>query len=78
MGSKVLLAELIKLYPGGIYLDYGSSLDKLCTKKETRGWNYSYEYLLDLCKDIIPDNWNDTNYDYIYDKAKGMLGMHLP
>jgi hypothetical protein len=77
MGSKVLLAELHKIYPKNIYLDYGSALDKLCTKRETRGWGYSYEYLIDLCKDFLPDDWNDPKYDHIYKEAKECIGLHI-
>ena len=29
-------------------------------------------------KDILPDNWNDPKYDYIYPKAQNKLGLHLP
>ncbi len=77
MSAKVLIAELSKKYPKGIYFDIGSGLDKLCTKKDSRGVYKSYEELLDLFKDIIPDSWNDPKYDYIYDEASTKLGIHL-
>ena len=31
--AKVLIAELHKTYPNGIYLDVGSGLDCICTKR---------------------------------------------
>jgi hypothetical protein len=77
MSAKVLIAELSKKYPKGIYFDIGSGLDKLCTKKDSRGVYKSYEELLDLFKGIIPDSWNDPKYDYIYDEASTKLGIHL-
>jgi hypothetical protein len=77
MSSKVLICELTKLYKNGIYLDFGSGLDKICTKRETRGFPFSYEYLTNLLKDILPDNWNDSKYDTIYEQAKLYTGLHL-
>jgi hypothetical protein len=77
MGSKVLICELTKLYPKGIYLDIGSGLDKLCTKRESRGFPHSYEYVVELVKDIIPEDWNNSKYDYIYKEATSKLGIHL-
>lgn len=77
MSSKVLICELYKLYPNGIYLDIGSALDTLCTKKNTRVSDFSYEIAYDLFKDIIPDNWEDPVYEEIYIKAKINLGKHI-
>ncbi len=77
MGSKVLLTELVKKFPNGIYLDYGSGLDQLCTKRDTRNWPFTYDHLVDICGEIIPENWNDPSYDYIYEEAKARLGTHL-
>jgi hypothetical protein len=77
MGSKVLICELSKLYPQNIYLDFGSAIDKICTKKTSRGWEPSYEELMEDLKELIPPNWNDTKYDNIYIKANTMLGVHL-
>jgi hypothetical protein len=77
MSAKVLIAELLKVYPNGIYLDFGSALDRICTKKESRGYKFTYEYLLDMLKDIIPNNWHDSQYDIIYNEAKYKLGIHL-
>jgi hypothetical protein len=77
MSAKVLIAELLKSHPKGIYLDFGSALDRICTKRESRGFRFTYEYLLNLLKDIIPNNWNDPQYDYIYRDARYKLGIHL-
>jgi hypothetical protein len=77
MSAKVLIAELSKLFPNNIYLDFGSALDKICTKKTSRGWESSYEELMNDLKDIIPDNWNNPKYDYIYTEAQDKLGKHI-
>jgi hypothetical protein len=80
MGSKVLICELVKLFPHGIFLDVGSALDLLCTKKDSRGREYSYNTILKEFKnhDMIPDNWDDSTYDDIYKVASRSLGVHLP
>lgn len=77
MGAKVLIATLKKDFPNSIYLDFGSAIDKICTKKTTRGWEPTYDELMNLLKDIIPSNWNDPKYDYIYQKANNDLGIHI-
>ena len=77
MGSKVLICELTKLFPNNIYLDFGSAIDKICTKKTSRGWEPSYEELMENLKDLIPSNWNDAKYENIYNSANKMLGVHL-
>lgn len=58
MGSKVLICELTKLFPNNIYLDFGSSLDKICTKRHTRDGQLPYETLLNIYNEIIPENWD--------------------
>lgn len=79
MGAKVLICELTKLYPRGIFIDIGSALDLLCTKKDSRGREYSYDSLLLEFKkqNMIPDNWDDPKYDHIYKTASLSLGVHL-
>ena len=77
MASKSLIAELHKMKPNGIYLDFGSALDFLCTKRDSRGHNYTYQELFHLFHDILPDNWDDPKYDYIIEKAKHEMGKHL-
>lgn len=76
MSAKVLIAELKKRYDTGIYLDFGSAMDLLCTKKSTRG-AYDYAYMETLFRELLPPDWNDAKYDYIYEEAKCELGLHL-
>lgn len=78
MGAKVLIAKLHKLFPNNIYLDFGSALDEICTKTNTRDEFNHYDGYLKIYKDLIPDNWNDSKYDYIYNIARKNLGTHLP
>ena len=77
MGSKVVIGTLSKLYPNNIYLDFGSALDKICTKRTSRGWEPSYTDLINELHDIIPENWDDPKYDSIYEAATYLLGQHL-
>ena len=55
MSSKVLIYELSKIHNNSLYFDIGSALDFLCRKHDTRGYKnlYSYEYLLDLFKELL-------------------------
>ena len=77
MGAKVLICELVKKFPNGIYLDFGSALDIICTKHDTRGWNYGYSYYENLLKECLPNNWDDNKFNILYDYAKKNLGLHL-
>jgi hypothetical protein len=77
MGAKPLISELAKRFPKGIYLDFGSALDFICTKKDSRGFSYTYDDLLEIYKDILPENWNDPSFEYIYKEAQKKLGLHL-
>jgi len=77
MGAKVLICELSKRYPNFIYLDFGSALDKICTKHTTRGWEPSYDEFIVSIRELLPNNWNDEHFDYIYDESKSKLGQHL-
>ncbi len=70
MAAKILISDLAKLYPKGIFLDIGSALDYLCTKHDTRGRKYSYNDLYNIFKDILPDNWHHPSYEKIYLHAK--------
>lgn len=80
MGAKVLIAELHKEFPNGIYLDFGSGLDCICTKRNSRGWGYTYEMLYSRFEqnNLLPDDWNNEKYDYIYSESYDKLGTHLP
>lgn len=73
MGAKVLISNLVMSNPNNIYLDFGSAIDKICTKKDTRGGGLPYDQLIKDLSDIIPDNWNDSKYDYIYEEANNKL-----
>lgn len=77
MSSKVLLCRLYQLFPKGTYLDVGSGLDLLCTKKHTRGYNITYDYMISLFNELLPSDWDDSKYDYIYEQANYKLGLHL-
>ena len=79
MGAKVLIAELHKIYPKSTYIDIGSGLDIICTKRNSRGWQFKYEdlYKKFLENDFIPEDWNDPKYDYIYPEAHNKLGIHV-
>lgn len=65
MGAKVLIMHLHKKFPNGIFIDIGSGLDYLCTKKCSRGFSHSYENLEKYFEEILPPNWNDSKFDYI-------------
>lgn len=58
---KVFIAELHKVYPYGIYMDIGSALDFTCTKKQSRGWSYSYNETSQAFKinNFLPIDWDD-------------------
>lgn len=79
MSSKVVISELYKIYPQNIYLDFGSALDILCTKRDSRGRGYSYH---DLCRFFAPimppaEIWENPKYEPIYATARRELGIHL-
>jgi len=76
MGAKVLIAELSKKYPQNIYLDIGSGLDKVCTKKSSRGWEPSYNELIHDLQELLPDDWESPIYEPIFVAAKQKLGLH--
>lgn len=77
MSAKILICELHKLFPNGIYLDYGSALDIICTKRDSRGFSHNYEYVYNLLKYLLPQDWEDEKYNYIYTEAKKKLGLHV-
>jgi hypothetical protein len=79
MGSKVLIGELHKLYPSAIYLDFGSGFDFLCTKVSTRGWEFtdqSYSEVTNYLNGLLPDDWNDSKYIWIYEEAFNNLNTN--
>jgi hypothetical protein len=77
MGGKVLIGHLHQLYPQATFIDIGSCLDFILTKKDSRGLSFSYEDILKYFKDILPDDWNNEKYNYVYEEAKKELGIHL-
>jgi len=78
IGAKPLIADLHKLYPNAIYIDVGSALDTLCTKKDSRGCTPDYTILCDYYNPILPDNWESEEYNSLFIEAINMLGKHLP
>jgi hypothetical protein len=77
MGTKVLIKYLHELYPNATYIDVGSCLDFVCTKKDSRCQGRSYEKMENYFREILPENWNDKQFDWIYDEAKREIGIHL-
>lgn len=74
MGAKILISELVKDFPNNIYLDVGSALDQICTKKTTRGYEPAYETAMEYLKDILPPNWESEEYEPIYAEAHHHIG----
>jgi hypothetical protein len=66
MGAKILISELIRHFPNNIYLDIGSALDQVCTKRSTRFYNSAYETEMEYLKDLIPPDWESEEYNPIY------------
>lgn len=77
IGAKPLISDLHKLYPNAIYIDMGSSLDTICTKRDSRGCTPPYNILYEYFKPIIPPGWESEDYIFLYDKARITLGKHL-
>jgi hypothetical protein len=77
MGAKVIICELSKMFPNNIYLDIGSALDTICTKRVTRDYNRTYEKAMHYLHDLVPNDWDDTKYDYIYEEARVKMGLHM-
>ena len=77
MSAKIMICELHKKHPNGIFLDFGSGLDFVCTKRDSRGREYNYDYLTNILKDMLPDDWESEEYNNIYEQAKYKMGIHL-
>jgi len=77
MGAKILVGELTKLFPKNIYIDIGSGIDKICTKKTSRYWQPSYEEFMNELRDIIPSEWESPEYDYIFNDAQNKIGLNI-
>lgn len=78
MGAKVIISEMSKKFPNGIYLDFGSAIDLICTKRNSRGWDYTYEEMKPFFNELLPDDWEDEKYNEIFELAKVNMGLHLP
>ena len=77
MNAKVLICELYKEFPNGIFLDFGSALDLICTKRDSRGREYNYEYLRDLLQELLPADWESEKWNSIYEQARYKMGIHM-
>jgi hypothetical protein len=77
MNAKVLICELYKAYPAGIYLDFGSALDLICTKRDSRGREYTYDYLSLLLQELLPADWENDKWNGIYEQARYKMGVHM-
>ena len=77
MSAKVLICELYKIFPKGIYLDFGSAIDLICCKKDSRGVEYDYNYIHEFLNELLPEEWDNEKYNFIYEKAKKNIGIHL-
>jgi len=77
MSAKPFIYKMKLKFPHGIYLDVGSGLDRICTHVESRGWKFSDEYLYNMWKDLLPDNWDEPGYQTLYSSASNILGQHL-
>lgn len=77
MSAKVLICELFKAFPRVIYLDFGSALDLICTKKDSRGFPFTYEQAKEWLHELIPETWEDDKYNTLFEEAKHKMGIHL-
>lgn len=77
MSAKPFIYKMKLKFPQGIYLDVGSGLDRICTHAESRGWSFSHEYMYEMWKGVLPDNWNEPRYQSLYSAASKHLGQHL-
>lgn len=78
IGAKPLISDLHRLYPNAIYIDIGSALDTICTKRDSRGCTPPYEVLCEYLNPIIPPDWESEEYEPIFLEARNALGKHLP
>ena len=75
MGAKVILYELMKVYPKGVFIDIGSGLDILCTKRRSRDNGIYYEDMRSAFAPILPSSWDDEKYNELYEQAKQVIGI---
>lgn len=77
MNAKVLICELYKRFPNGIYLDFGSALDLICTRRDSRGREYDYDYIHKLLQELLPEDWDNEKWNGIYAQARTKMGVHM-
>jgi hypothetical protein len=78
MSAKVLICDLLKSHPNNTYIDFGSALDLICTKHDSRGDGKNYSYLVNLLNECLNEEWyDDEKYKDIYNLAKEKTGLHL-
>jgi len=75
MASKVLIADLM-LEKEGIYIDIGSALDLIASKKDSRGYMH-YDEMKQYFSDILPLDWENDKYNHIFQDAQHQFGLHL-
>jgi len=75
MGAKVILYELMKVYPKAVCIDIGSGLDILCTKRRSRDNGTYYEDMRSAFAPILPMTWDDEKYNDLYEQAKQVIGI---
>lgn len=75
MGAKVLVYELMKLYPKGVFIDIGSGLDILCTKRRSRDNGTRYTDMREAFASLLPPTWDDPVYEPLYEEAKKIIGV---
>lgn len=80
--TKIFFSLLHNYFPNNIYLDFGSSLDFICTKKDSRCYrtskDYNNIYNKFLQYELFNDKeWDSDEFNWIYDIAKHELGIHL-
>ncbi len=78
MGAKPLIGELFRCFPNAIYLDVGSALDFICTQRNSRGVEYTYNDMKEQFQELLPEGWDDSCYDELVRLSKIHLGRHLP
>ena len=76
MASKILISQLMLHSDKNIFIDIGSALDLIATKKDSRGY-MPYDEMKHYFHDILPDNWEDEQFNDIYEQAQTQLGLHL-
>ena len=78
MGAKYLISRIHMEFPNVIYIDVGSGLDHICTKKDTRGYSPPYDDLCSYLQPILPENWESDQYSSLYLDARTNLGKNMP